>query len=150
LKEFTVIGILEYSRNIEKESYSFYKEAELKLQDENLKSLVQDLAIEEMGHYNRINKLLEDNKLTEEEMNLKIQIKESDHDMLIVTRKIPENQTALSILEAAYQREKNTESVYRTLISITNLTTDLIQTFTDLVNQERGHANRIKSIMKNY
>ena len=71
MKEFTVIGILEYSRNIEKESYSFYKEAELKLQDENLKSLVQDLAIEEMGHYNRINKLLEDNKLTEEEMNLK-------------------------------------------------------------------------------
>ncbi len=150
MKEFTVKGILEYSRNIEQESYSFYKEAGQKLEDDELKLLAEELAKEEMGHYNRINKLLEDTKLTEEEMSVKVQIKESDHNMLISTRKIPENPTALSILEAAFQREKNTESVYRTLISMTNLTEDLIETFTDLVNQEKGHANRIESIMKKY
>jgi len=150
MKEFTVKGVLEYSRNIEKESYTFYKEAGQKLEDNDLKILAEELAIEEMGHYNRLNKLLEDTKLTEEELNFKIQIKESDHDMLVSTRKIPENPTAIAILEAAYQREKNTESVYRTLISITDLSTDLIETFTDLVNQEKGHANRIESIMKKY
>lgn len=150
MKEFTVKGVLEYSRNIEQESYAFYKEAGLKLKNDELKILAEELAVEEMGHYNRLNKILGDTKLTEEELNFKIQIKESDHEMLVSTREIPENPTALSILEAAYQREKNTESVYRTLISITDLSNVLIETFTDLVNQEKGHANRIESIMKKY
>ena len=150
MKDFTVKEILEYSRNIEQESYTFYTEAGPKLVDPELKVLAGELAIEEMGHYNRLNKILENTKLTEEELHVKIQIKESDHDMLVATRKIPENPSALSILEAAYQREKNTESVYRTLISITDLNNELIETFTDLVNQEKGHANRIESIMKKY
>ena len=150
MKEFTVKEILEYSRNIEQESYSFYKDAVPKFDDDELKVLAEDLAKEEMGHYNRINKLLENTKLTEEEMDLKVRIKDSDHEMLISTREIPENPTPLSILETAYQREVNTESVYRTLISITNLSEDVIEIFTDLVNQEKGHANRIQSIMKNY
>ncbi len=150
MKEFTVKEILEYSRNIEQESYSFYKDAVPKFDDNGLKVLAEDLAKEEMGHYNRINKLLENTKLTEEEMDLKVQIKDSDHEMLIATREIPENPTPLSILETAYQREVNTESVYRTLISITNLSEDVIEIFTDLVNQEKGHANRIKGIIKTY
>lgn len=150
MKEFTVKEILEYSRNIEQESYKFYKDAIPKFDNDDLKVLAEELAKEEMGHYNRINKLLENTNLTEEEMNIKVQIKESDHDMLVATREIPENPTALSILETAYQRELNTESVYRTLISITGLGQDTIDIFTDLVNQEKGHANRIVSIMKKY
>jgi len=150
MKEFTVKEVLEFSRNIEQESFSFYKEAGQKLEDKELKALAEELAVEEMGHYNRLNKLLENTKLTEEELKFKIQIKESDHEMLVATRKIPNNPTVISILETAYKREKNTESVYRTLISITDLNTDLIETFTDLVNQEKGHANRIESIMKKY
>ena len=149
MKEFTVKEVLEYSRNIEQESYSFYKNAIPKFDSAELKTLAEELAIEEMGHYNRINKLLENTKLTEKEMNIKVQIKESDHKMLIASREIPENPTSLSILEAAYQREVNTGSVYRTLISITDLSNDIIEIFTDLVNQEKGHANRIKSIMNN-
>jgi rubrerythrin len=150
MKEFTVKEILEYSRNIEQESYSFYKDAVPKFDNDELKVLAEELSKEELGHYNRINKLLENTKLSTEEMNIKVQIKESDHKMLVATREIPENPTAISILEAAYQREVNTESVYRTLISITDLAKDVIDIFTDLVNQEKGHANRIKSIMKNY
>ncbi|MCD6398268.1 MAG: ferritin family protein [Spirochaetaceae bacterium] len=150
MKEFTVKEILEYSRNIEQESYKFYKDAGPQFKDDELKKLADELATEEMGHYNRLNRLLENTKLTEEELNLKVQIKNSDYEMLIGTRSIPENPTALSILETAYQREVNTGNVYRTLISFTNLTDDLIETFSDLVNQEKGHANRIESIMKNY
>ncbi|RKX83276.1 MAG: hypothetical protein DRP58_09045 [Spirochaetes bacterium] len=150
MKEFTVKEILEYSRNIEQESYSFYKEAVSQFENNDLKALAEELAKEEMGHYNRINKLLENTKLTQEELNLKVQIKESDHTMLIATREIPKNPTALSILEAAYQREVNTQSVYQSLVSITDIAKDIIDIFTDLENQEKGHANRIKSIMKNY
>jgi len=138
MKEFTVKGILEYSRNIEQESFKFYKDAGAQFKENDLKVLADELAKEEMGHYNRLNKLLEDTKLTEEELNIKVQIKDSDHEMLIGTRSIPENPTALSILETAYQREVNTGNVYRTLISFTNLTDDLIETFSDLVNQEKG------------
>jgi len=150
MKEFTVKEILEYSRNIEQESYKFYKDAGSQFKDDELKKLADELATEEMGHYNRLNRLLENTKLTEEELNLKVQIKNSDYEMLIGSKNIPENPTAISILETAYQREVNTGNVYRTLISFTNLTDDLIETFSDLVNQEKGHANRIESIMKKY
>ncbi len=147
MKDFTVNEVLEYSKNIEKESYSFYKDAAVKFENEQLKTLAEELAKEEMGHYNRIMTLLENTKITQEEMNLRVQIKKEDHKILVETRKIPDNPTTLMILETAYQREINTESIYRTLISITDLPDSIVRLFTDLVNQEKGHANRIKSMI---
>ena len=150
MRDFTVSEVLEYSRNIEKESYSFYNEAAEKFEDAELKELVGALADEELKHYNRINALLEKSTLSKEDLAKKIQIKNEDYDHLVSTREIPENPTPLSLLETAYQREVRTESVYRTLLSFTDLAEEVVETFSDLMAQEKGHASRISSIMNNY
>ncbi len=150
MKEFTVSQVLEYSKNIEQESYDFYKSASAVLKDAELKELVLGLADEELKHYNRINKLLEKAALTAEMLDKRIGIKEEDYDHLVGSRELPENPTALSILETAYLREVKTESVYRTLLSFTDLADSVVDTFTELVAQEKGHASRIKSIMQKY
>ena len=72
MKEFTVSQVLEYSKNIEQESYDFYKSASAVLEDAELKELVLGLADEELKHYNRINKLLEKAALTAEMLDKRI------------------------------------------------------------------------------
>lgn len=150
MRDFTVSEVLDYSRNIEKESYNFYNEVSITFSDAELKKLATGLAEEELKHYNRINTLLEKASLTAEEMNKKVQIKREDYDSLVASKEIPENPAPLSILEAAYQRELRTESVYRSLLSFTDLADDIIDTFSELVAQEKGHASRISAMMKKY
>ena len=150
MKEFNVSEVLNYSRNIEKESYDFYTKAGSVLKDGELKKIASTLADEELKDYNRINTLLEKASLTAEEMNKRIKIKQEDYDHLVATRELPADSTTLLVLETAYQRELKTESVYRTLISFTDLSEDIIDTFSDLMAQEKGHANRIQSLMKKY
>lgn len=150
MREFSLKEVLEYSRDIEQESYKFYREAASHIKKDELKNLLEDLAEEELGHFNRFNNLLDNTKLTEDEMNSKIQIKQSDLDMMISTKLIPAEATALEILEIARQREINTGNIYRTLLSITNLSDNVIDTFTDLMNQEKGHATRISRLMDAY
>ncbi len=150
MREFTVSEILEYSRNIEKESYSFYKDAAAKFDDDELKKVVTDLAEEELKHYNRITALLEKSPVSGSDLDKRIKINDDDYDHLVSTREIPEKPTPLSILETAYEREVRTESVYRTLISFTDLDEEIVKVFTDLVAQEKGHAGRVKAVMGRY
>ena len=150
MKNFTVKEILEYSRDLEQESYTYYTTASETLHDAELKSLTQELAAEELKHFNRINTLLENSSLTPEMMSARIGIASEDHEMLVATRTLPENPTPVAILTTALQREVNTRNVYKTLITITDLTGDIINTFEELAQQEEGHANRIRSLIKKY
>lgn len=79
-----------------------------------------------------------------------IQIKNEDIDHLVATKDLPADPTLFSILETAYNRELKTESIYRTLLSFTDLAENIIETFSTLVAQEKGHTTRIKSIMNSY
>jgi len=148
MKEFSVQEILEFSRSIEMESYTYYTHVEQIAVESELKELASALAAEEMKHYNRMNQFLEENKLTKEELDEQVRVAKSDHAMLIETREIPEHPTSLAILERAYDREVHTGNMYRTLLAYTNLSADLVATFEDLVDQEEGHAKRIDSLIR--
>ncbi len=150
MREFTISEVLEYSKNIENESYTFYTAVSRDASASELKNLATELAEEELKHFNRINTLLEKNTLSKDAMDKKIQIKKEDYEYLVSTRELPDDATSLSILETAYEREVKTESVYRTLLSFTDLSDDVVEVFSDLMLQEKGHAGRIKSIMKQY
>lgn len=76
-------------------------------------------------------------------------IKNEDYDFLVSTRDIPDNPDVLTVLKTAYEREVRTEGIYRTLLSFTDLVQEIVDMFTDLMAQEKGHASRIDSIMKN-
>ncbi|MBB6479387.1 ferritin family protein [Spirochaeta isovalerica] len=150
MKEIIVEEILNYSKKIELESYSFYKESAAVLKEENLHDLAEELAEEEMGHYNRLNQLLEGIKASEEEMNTRVQIAKAHYETLVATRQMPDDPSVADILEIAYQREVDTKAVYTSLSTITNLSDEIIRVFTDLMNQEEGHASRIKGLMKKH
>lgn len=150
MRDFTVFEVLEYSRNIEMESYNFYKTVSTDVSSTELKELAQELAEEELKHFNLISTLLEKGHLTSIDMDHVIQVKNEDIDHLVATKDLPTEPTPLSILETAYDRELKTESIYRTLLSFTDLAESIIETFSTLVAQEKGHATRIKSIMNNY
>jgi rubrerythrin len=149
MKEIIVEEILNYSKKIELESYSFYKESVAVLESADLKSVAEDLAEEEMAHYNRLNQLLEGVKASEEDLNQKVQIAKAHYETLVATRQMPDNPTVADILEIAYQREVDTRAVYTSLATITDLSEPILKAFKDLMLQEEGHANRIKSLMNN-
>jgi len=115
MKEFTVEEILEFSRNIEMESYTYYTTAAQRFDDPALKDLPRE-----------------------------------DHDRLVEARVLPDNPTPRMVLEAAYEREVHTGGLYRTMITLTNLPDDIVRTFSELMDQEQGHANRIQSLMRKY
>jgi len=98
--------------------------------------------------YKRFNRILEHKNLNREELDTRISLSRRDHDKLVETWEIAENPTPCSILETAYEREINTGNFYRTLTVITNLSDDVIQTFSDLMDQDQGHVNRISNLMK--
>jgi len=150
MREFTISEVLEYSKNIEKESYTFYTTVSQDVTASELKDVATELAEEELKHFNRINTLLKKNTLSKDAMDKRIQIKKEDYEYLVSTRELPDHVTPLSILETAYEREVKTESVYRTLLSFTDLSDDVVEVFSDLMLQEKGHASKIKSIMKQY
>ena len=148
MKEIIVEEVLNYSKKIELESYSFYKESAVVLESSDLKLVVEDLAEEEMNHYNRLNKLLEGAKASEADLNQKVQIAKAHYETLVATRQMPDNPTVADILEIAYQREVDTRAVYNSLVTMTDLSEDILEVFQDLMLQEEGHANRIKSLMQ--
>lgn len=148
MKEIIVEEVLNYSKKIELESYSFYKESAVVLESSDLKLVVEDLAEEEMSHYNRLNKLLEGAKASEADLNQKVKIAKAHYETLVATRQMPDNPTVADILEIAYQREVDTRAVYNSLVTMTDLSEDILEVFKDLMLQEEGHANRIKSLMQ--
>ena len=150
MRDFTVSEVLEYSRNIEMESYNFYKTVSTDVSSTELKELALELAEEELKHFNLISTLLGKGHLTSIDMDHIIQLKNEDIDHLVATKDLPADATPFSILETAYNRELKTESIYRTLLSFTDLAENIIETFSTLVAQEKGHATRIRSIMNNY
>lgn len=150
MKEFTVEEILEFSRNIEMESYTYYTTAAQRFDDSALKELATDLAGQELEHYNKFNKILEDYKLSRAELDARIAIPREDHDRLVEARVLPDYPTPRMVLEAAYEREVHTGGLYRTMITLTNLPDDIVRTFSELMDQEQGHANRIQSLMRKY
>ncbi len=150
MRDFTVSEVLEFSRKIEMESYDFYKAVSKDVSSIELKELALELAEEELKHFNLISSLLKKGHFTKVDMDQIIQIKNEDIEHLVATKDLPVDPTTLMILETAYNRELRTESIYRTLLSFTNLSKDIIETFSMLVAQESGHAIRIKSIINSY
>lgn len=58
MRDFTVSEVLEFSRNIEMESYNFYKTVSTDVSSPELKELALELAEEELKHFNLISHFL--------------------------------------------------------------------------------------------
>ena len=143
MKIFTVKEIIEYAIKIENESFNFYTEASKKVEAGDVKDLLVKLSSEEIDHQNRLKGLIDEEKVAAETLLKKMEIDTTIMEKIVETSVIPDNPTAMSVLKVALEREKNTELTYSMLMTLTQISDDIVGVFDELRLQEIGHARKI-------
>ncbi|MEA3499479.1 MAG: ferritin family protein [Candidatus Marinimicrobia bacterium] len=142
---YNVREIIEYAIKIEKESYAFYNNAEKKVNDNEVKKLLILLANEEINHQNNLKVLIDENRVTKDELNKKMDLDNTLLKKIVGTSEISSNADLLEILTIALEREKNTENIYAMLSTLSNIDEDIIDIFSNLKLQENSHVKKIQS-----
>lgn len=150
MRELNLKEIIEYAEKIELESFSFYKKATEIVNEPEVKEVLSQLATEETGHYNRLRELLDEGRLSKEELEKTINIDKQLLEMLVNTDKIESSFSAVDVLKIALNREKNTAKAYEMFKTFTALDDFAINVFEDLRLQEVGHVNKISARLKKY
>ncbi|MCK5816512.1 MAG: ferritin family protein [Candidatus Marinimicrobia bacterium] len=145
MKIFNVKEIIEYAIQIEKESFEFYTHASNDNGVEEVKDLLIRLAGEEVSHQNRLKGLIDEGKVTPETLLKEMEIDTTVMDRIVETSIIPIGAVALDVLKIALEREKNTERTYGMLMTLTQISDDVVEVFEDLRLQEQGHVNKIEA-----
>jgi rubrerythrin len=145
MKAFSVEEIIHYSQKVEQESYSFYKEAENRISGQDVLPLLRELQEAEIEHLNKLRTLLKEKKLSQEELDTKLDLEIDPQQMLVSLEPMPEDPTPTMVLQTALKREKNTEALYRQLLAFTDISEDVVSTFNYLVSQEKGHVITIEN-----
>jgi len=148
MKEYSVEEVIRFSQQIEEESYKFYKEANGRFNDEELKKLTDELALAEVDHLNRLRNLLDEAKLSESDLKQRIKLKDTGYDKIVQAEDIPNNASVKDILEIALGRETRTANTYKMLNTFTNLSDEIIDVFNYLTAQEEGHVKIIENKLK--
>ncbi len=145
MKIFNVKEIIEYAIQIEKESFEFYTRASNDSKAEEVKDLLVQLAGEEVGHQNRLKSLIDDGKVTPETLLKEMEIDTTVMERIVETSVIQKGAVATDVLKVALEREKNTEQTYAMLMTLTQISDDVVKVFEDLRLQEQGHVNKIEA-----
>jgi len=145
MKIFNVKEIIEYAIQIENESFEFYIRAAKNTAEGDVKDLLTKLSGEEIDHQNRLKALIDETKVNSELLLKEMEIDTAVMDRIVKTSLIPDNASPLEVLQVALQREKNTEQTYAMLMSLTQISDDVVEVFEDLRLQEQGHVNKIQA-----
>ena len=145
MKIFNLKEIIEYAIQIEKESFEFYTRASNDSKAEEVKDLLVQLAGEEVGHQNRLKSLIDDGKVTPETLLKEMEIDTTVMERIVETSVIQKGAVAIDVLKVALEREKNTEQTYAMLMTLTQISDDVVEVFEDLRFQEQGHVNKIEA-----
>ncbi|MCD6447079.1 MAG: ferritin family protein [Candidatus Marinimicrobia bacterium] len=145
MKIFNVKEIIEYAIQIENESFVFYTNAAKLIKDADVNALLVKLAGEEVNHQNRLKDLIDETKISPEFLLKEMEIDTTIMDRIVITSAIPSDSSALDVLNVALEREKNTEQTYAMLMSLTQISDDVVEVFEDLRLQEQGHVNKIEA-----
>jgi rubrerythrin len=148
--ELTIEGIVNFAVNIEEESAAFYEKAYKRFKksgnvEKEVLTLLGFLVDEEIRHKRVIQERFERN--SDAGTKLPYDNLQSAVSDIVESPGLPEDASSKQVLETALQRELNTASLYRVLYSLSELA-QMAPVFIDLIHQEEGHANRIKSALK--
>ena len=143
MEELTVEEIIKYAVRIERESFGFYRKASKFLGGSEVGLLTDELAQEEVDHMNQLKGLLDEERISVEDLNETIDIDTSMFTRIISTPEIPPLATPLDILHIALRREKDTLSNYEMLLTLTAFNEDIIATLVKLKQMEEVHVRRI-------
>jgi rubrerythrin len=145
MKIFNVKEIIEYAIQIEKESFEFYTRASKKVEAGVVKDLLMQLSGEEVDHQNRLKSLIDQAEVDPELLQKEMEIDTTIMERIVQTSLIPVKAGALDVLKVALEREKNTERTYGMLMTLTQISDEVVKVFEDLRLQEQGHANKIQA-----
>lgn len=148
MKDFTIREIVEYAEKIEAESHKFYALAAQMIKEPGTKKLTLELAEEETKHFNHLRDLLNRERLTSLELDIVVAKGINLDNRTVKTAEITEDSDPIDVLEVALEREINTEELYKMYLTFTDIPDNMIKVFEDLRNQEIGHQNRIKTLIK--
>ncbi len=143
MSEVKISDILMYSIKIEHESMLFYQDAAPGARGEQVKSLLNELADEEVKHEARLSKLL-----NEIEDGSAAGFDRNSMKKLIQTSEIPDGADEEAVLKVALEREVNTRDFYSQVATLTNLDANVVDVFDMLYKQESGHVLRISALLK--
>ena len=145
MKIFNVKEIIEYAIQIEKESFVFYTNTAKLIEDADVKVLLEKLSGEEVDHQNRLKGLIDETKISPEFLLKEMEIDTTIMERIVETSIIPGDASTLDVLNVALEREKNTEQTYAMLMTLTQISEDVVEVFEDLRLQEQGHVNKIQA-----
>lgn len=145
MKIFTVKEIIEYAIKIENESFKFYTNASKIVEDGDVKDLLVKLSGEEVDHQNRLKALIDEAKVSATTLVKEMEIDTTIMERIVETSVINDNASAMDVLRVALEREKNTEQTYAMLMTLTQISDDVVEVFEDLRLQEQGHVNKIEA-----
>ena len=143
MNEVKISDILKYSIKIEHESMLFYKNAAPGAEGEDVKSLLNELADEEVKHEARLSRLLD-----QIEDGAAAGFDHSTMKKLIQTSEIPDGADQEAVLKVALEREVHTRDFYGQVSTLTNLDANIVDVFDMLYKQESGHVLRISGLLK--
>jgi len=144
MRELSLNEIIEYAEKIELESYTFYSKAKDIILNENVKDLLVQLANDETDHYNHLRNLRQKGALTQKELDQKISLDIDLFSAIVNTEKIEKDFTSKEVLNIALQREINTEQTYAMLMTLTQISDNVLDVFELLRKQEKGHVIKIQ------
>jgi rubrerythrin len=148
MMELSVRDILHHAQKIEQESHAFYTGAESRASDPGVRELLGQLASSEVAHFNRLRSLLEEGRLSADELAATARLDGDSPDRLVPVRPLPEGASTPEVLSIALEREKSTRGLYQRLLALTNLSAELSGTFEYLLAQETGHVRLIEGRLR--
>ena len=153
MKRLTVREIIKFGIKIEKESFRFYRNASKKIEDNETKSLTDDLADQEIEHLNKLQILLNEDIVTTAELNETVETDDILSESIVKTSAIKKGAGSIDILAIALKREKNTKENYERFLKLTPMNEQIADAFKELREMEEKHvqiiAEKINSIKKN-
>ena len=140
-KEMTLEEVVKFAIKIEHESEEFYKNASKLDNSESVKKLLEELRDEEINHGNRLKNLInyEDSYTT---------VSPEAVDILIENKSVPTKASEEDVLKIALEREEATKDFYRSIATLTNIDSSLVETFNMLMDQESGHVIKVSNMLK--
>ena len=149
MKEFTIQEVIEYAQKIETDSYRFYRKMAAILKEPETVEFAEKLSAEEERHYNQLAGLLTEEEIEAEQLERRVALEGVDDiDGVVPAPEIPDDSTALDILNITLEREKKTEQLYGMLLAFTDLNAVMVKAFEDLKGFERNHVTRVSAMIE--
>jgi rubrerythrin len=150
MKMLTEGEILEYAVKVEEESFYFYRKAAHEIVERDAQATVEMLAGEEVKHINWLKGLMEEKRVSPEELERRVNLKTDDLEKMVHNEEIGSHSDTLKILHIALKREIKTREMYNKFLSLSKMDETLREMFRRLKEKEQGHVKKINRILKNY